>query len=77
MGPSSAVTNMHFSPRFSPSNKNCNAKTVFPVPGSPVMRIDRPFGSPPSIVWSRPSIPVGTRSVCIMTTLLRWLFYSV
>ncbi len=69
MGPSSAVTKMHFSPRAKPAARNCRAKMVFPVPGSPVTRIDRPLGKPPSINGSKPMIPLVTRSVCIIVVL--------
>ena len=51
-----------------PSERNWTANTVLALPDVPAMRVVRPFGSPPSLIRSKPSMPVSIFSML--------LFYS-
>ena len=42
-----------------PRTRNSIASSVLPQPGPPHTSVGRPFGSPPPVISSRPSIPVG------------------
>ena len=42
-----------------PLTSDCSAKTVLPQPGPPITSVVRPRGRPPSVISSKPWIPVG------------------
>jgi hypothetical protein len=43
---------------------------VFPLPGDPDTKVTVPFGMPPEIITSKPSIPVFARSILPSISLL-------
>src|SRR3989338_779816 len=64
-GSSSSEKNMPFSPFCNPSHRNCEQKSVFPVPVVPVIRYTSFSRNPPYISLSSPGMPevrLGCRS---------------
>ena len=57
---SSKVTKSPGSPIFAPCVRKARAKSVLPHPGPPHTSVGRPSGTPPSVISSNPSMPVGT-----------------
>ena len=57
---SSKVTNTPLSPRSAPWTRNSRPNSVLPHPGPPHTSVGRPSGSPPPVISSKPSMPVGT-----------------
>src|SRR6266568_1333306 len=51
------------SDRSTPRARNSTANSVLPLPVVPPTNVDRPAGSPPSATWSKPLIPVRSRSI--------------
>src|SRR6266567_1119348 len=61
---SSNVMKTPGSPNWSiPLARNSTANSVLPLPVVPPTNVDRPAGSPPSATWSKPLIPVRSRSI--------------
>jgi hypothetical protein len=59
-GRSSNETKTPGSPMSSaPRTRNSIEKSVLPHPAEPHTSVGRPRGSPPSVTWSKPVIPVG------------------
>src|SRR5579872_1521918 len=62
---SESVTYSTRCPKRTPSSKNCNAKVVLPLPGSPSTTYSRCGGKPPPRTLSRPGMPVVSRKLCV------------
>src|SRR5579862_5974679 len=45
--------------RLAPCTRNCIPSSVLPHPALPQTRVGRPRGRPPSVISSRPRMPVG------------------
>src|ERR1019366_9588372 len=42
-----------------PRTRNSSPNSVFPAPAPPLIRVGRPRGNPPPVIWSNPWIPVA------------------
>ena len=49
-----------------PLTRNSIANKVLPQPVLPQTSVGRPFGSPPLVIVSKPSIPVSTFASCLL-----------
>src|ERR1700722_10734182 len=59
-GLSSKATNMPGSLKSrAPCTRNCSAKMVLPDPAPPASSVDRPWGKPPPVSSSNPTMPLG------------------